>query len=151
MSLKTNYKDDIYEGSRRWRITKNGDGTYNITDATAYTQQGDKFGQNDVNAITTEVNRITRSVEVTLLATNWSASAPYTQTVDVSGLKATDKPRMMSAVTKSTPASTAKIWEKMAGMVKAGEALDGRASFYCLEKKPTSDFKIKLVGVSANE
>lgn len=60
MSLKTNYKDDIYEGSRRWRITKNEDGTYNITDATAYTQQGDKFGQNDVNAITTEVNRITQ-------------------------------------------------------------------------------------------
>ena len=55
MSLRTDYKDDIYEGSRRWRITQNEDGTYNISDATSYTQKGDKFGQNDINAITQAV------------------------------------------------------------------------------------------------
>lgn len=55
MSLKTDYRDDIYEGSRRWRITQNEDGTYNISDATSYTQKGDKFGQNDINAITQAV------------------------------------------------------------------------------------------------
>ena len=31
MSLKVDYKDDIYEGSRRWRMTQNEDGTYNIS------------------------------------------------------------------------------------------------------------------------
>ena len=68
MSLKTDYRDDIYEGSRRWSVTQNEDGTYNISDATSYTQKGDKFGQNDVNAITGEINRMTREVEVTLRA-----------------------------------------------------------------------------------
>ena len=42
MSLKTDYKDDIFEGSRIWRIATNGDGTCTITDVTTYTQKGDK-------------------------------------------------------------------------------------------------------------
>lgn len=90
-------------------------------------------------------------VEITLPADGWSGSAPYTQTVDVLGIKATDKVQLMSAVKKDTPAETAKMWEKMAGMIKAGEALDGQAVFYCPIKKPTEDFNIKLVGVSVNE
>ena len=90
-------------------------------------------------------------VEITLPASDWSGSAPYTQTVEVPGLKATDKVQIMSAVKKDTPAETAKTWEKMAGMIKAGEALDGQAVFYCPIKKPTEDFNIKLVGVSVNE
>ena len=90
-------------------------------------------------------------IEITLLAAGWSGSAPYTQTVDVPGIKATDKVRLMSAVKKDTPAETAKTWEKMAGMIKAGEALDGQAVFYCPSKKPTEDFNVKLVGVSVNE
>lgn len=90
-------------------------------------------------------------VEITLPADGWSGSAPYTQTVDVLGIKATDKVQLMSAVKKDTPAETAKTWEKMAGMIKAGEALDGQVAFYCPIKKPTEDFNIKLVGVSVNE
>lgn len=90
-------------------------------------------------------------VEITLLASGWSGSVPYTQTVDVPGIKATDKVQLMSAVKKDTPAETAKMWEKMAGMIKAGEALDGQAVFYCPSKKPTEDFNVKLVGVSVNE
>lgn len=151
MSLKTDYRDDIYEGSRRWSMTQNEDGTYNISDATSYTQKGDKFGQNDVNAITGEINRMTREVEVTLRASGWSASAPYTQTVDVPGLKETDKVQMMSAIKTDTAVATANTWDKMGALVKAGKALDGQAVFYCPKKKPTSDFNIKLVGVSANE
>lgn len=90
-------------------------------------------------------------VEITLLTSGWSGSAPYTQTVDVPGIKEADKVQLMSAVKKDTPAETAKMWEKMAGMIKAGEALDGQAVFYCPSKKPTEDFNIKLVGVSVNE
>lgn len=90
-------------------------------------------------------------VEITLLASDWSGSAPYTQTVDVPGIKATDKVQLMSAVKKGTPAETVKVWDKMAGMIKAGEALDGQVAFYCPIKKPTEDFNIKLVGVSVNE
>lgn len=103
------------------------------------------------NYLKKQMETRTRTVELTLPASGWSAAAPYTQSVNVPGLKESDKIQIMSAVTKSTTAATAKSWEKMAGMVKAGEALDGRAVFYCLEKKPTVDFNVKLVGVSANE
>lgn len=90
-------------------------------------------------------------VEITLLASGWSGSAPYTQTVDVPGIKEADKVQLMSAVKKDTPAETVKVWDKMAGMIKAGEALDGQVAFYCPIKKPTEDFNVKLVGVSVNE
>lgn len=99
----------------------------------------------------TEINRMTREVELTLRASGWSTSAPYTQTVDVPGLKETDKVLMMSAIKTDTAVATANTWDKMGALVKAGKALDGQAVFYCPKKKPASDFNIKLLGVSANE
>lgn len=151
MSLRTDYIDDIFEGSRIWRITTNEDGTCTIADATVYTQKGDKFGQNDINAITTEINRMTREVEITLLAANWSSTAPYTQTVSVPGLKETDHVQMMSAIKTDTASATASVWDKMGALVKAGKAMNGQAMFCCPAKKPSSDFNVKLVGVSVNE
>lgn len=88
---------------------------------------------------------------VTLTTSGWSSGPPYTQTVDVPGLKETDKVQMMSAVRTDTAAATADIWDKMGALVRAGKALDGKAMFSCPKKKPTSDFNIKLVGVSADE
>ena len=151
MSLKTDYKDDIFEGSRIWRIATNEDGTCTIADVTPYTQKGDKFGQNDINAINTEINRMTQEVELTLLAANWSSAAPYTQTVSVPGLKETDHVQMMSAIKTDTASATASVWDKMGALVKAGKAMNGQAMFCCPVKKPASDFNVKLVGVSVNE
>lgn len=98
-----------------------------------------------------ECERMNNEITITLTAAGWTGAGPYTQTVSVPGLKETDKVRIMSAIKKDTPAETVKTWEKMATMVKAGEALDGQATFYCTSKKPTSDFNVMLVGVSANE
>ncbi|MCF2704216.1 hypothetical protein I6E91_19435 [Enterocloster clostridioformis] len=99
----------------------------------------------------TKCEKLSNEVTITLPASGWSTAAPYTQSVAVPGLKATDKVRLMSAAKKDTPAQTVKIWEKMAGMIKAGEAMDGQAVFYCPLKKPTADVTITLIGVSANE
>jgi len=151
MALKTDYKADVFEGNRKYQINTDAQGKSEILDVTEYAQEGDIFGPEDINAITGEINRMTREVEVTLRASGWSASAPYTQTVDVPGLKETDKVQMISAIKADTAAATADIWDKMGALVKAGKALDGQAVFYCPKKKPTSDFNIKLVGVSANE
>ena len=149
--LRTDYKADVFEGNRKYQINTDAQGKSEILDVTEYAQEGDIFGPEDINAITGEINRMTREVELTLRASGWSASAPYTQTVDVPGLKETDKVQMMSAIKSTTAAATADIWDKMGALVKAGKALDGQAVFYCPKKKPTSDFNIKLVGVSANE
>lgn len=151
MALKTDYRADVFEGNRKYQINTDAQGKSEILDVTEYAQEGDIFGPEDINAITSEINRMTREVEVTLRASGWSASAPYTQTVDVPGLKETDKVQMMSAIKTDTAAATADIWDKMGALVKAGKALDGQAVFVCPKKKPTSDFNIKLVGVSANE
>ena len=151
MALKTDYRADVFEGNRKYQINTDAQGKSEILDVTEYAQEGDIFGPEDINAITGEINRMTREVEVTLRASGWSASAPYTQTVDVPGLKETDKVLMMSAIKTDTAVATANTWDKMGALVKAGKALDGQAVFYCPKKKPTSDFNMKLVGVSANE
>lgn len=99
--------------------------------------------------VETAANKADHVVDVVLYAYRWTgASAPYSQTVSVPGLKSTDIIRVMSAVTSNTPLSSIETWEKMAAMVKFGVAQNGQAIFYCPKKKPTSDFKIKLVGVS---
>lgn len=151
MALKTDYRADVFEGNRKYQINTDAQGKSEILDVTEYAQEGDIFGPEDINAITGEINRMTREVELTLRVSGWSASAPYTQTVDVPGLKETDKVQMMSAIKTDTAVATANTWDKMGALVKAGKALDGQAVFVCPKKKPTSDFNIKLVGVSANE
>ncbi len=150
MALKTDFVDALFE-QKKIRLNENEDGTVTPVDETEYTRQGDKFGAKEINAANREINRLSNEVEITLLASGWSGSAPYTQTVEVPGLKETDKVQLMSAAKKDTPAETVKVWDKMAGMIKAGEALDGQVAFYCPIKKPTEDFNIKLVGVSVNE
>ena len=127
----------------KWDRTTKADGK-------AMGEEIEKLLNNDVY-VKRQIETHENEVEITLLASGWSGSAPYTQTVEVPGLKATDKVQLMSAVKKDTPAETVKVWDKMAGMIKAGEALDGQAVFYCPIKKPTEDFNIKLVGVSVNE
>lgn len=66
MSLKTDYKDDIYGGSRRWRLTQSEDGTYNMSDVATYTQKGDNSGQNDINATNRAVNAPRNDKRITI-------------------------------------------------------------------------------------
>lgn len=151
MALKTDYKADVFEGNRKYQIDTDAQGKSEILDVTTYSQEGDVFGPEDINVITTEVNRMTSEYEVTLPASGWSSTAPYIQTVAVPGLRETDHVQMMSAIKTDTDTATADAWDKMGALVKAGKAMDGQAMFVCPKKKPTSDFNIKLVGVSANE
>ena len=43
--LKTDYKDAMYDGARKYRITANTDGTSVIADETVYTQEEMLSGQ----------------------------------------------------------------------------------------------------------
>ena len=49
MSLKTDYVDALFSGSRKYRVIENEDGTVSFEDVTEYTQAGDSFGAKDVN------------------------------------------------------------------------------------------------------
>ena len=147
MSLKTDYKDAMYE-RRKFRMENNSDGTVSLIDATSYTQEGTPFGANDVNAITKSVNALYQETIVTIPANAWGTSAPYSQKVSVPTVKATDSVSMGKAHTKTSSVSDIETYDEMAGLITSAEVMDGYVTFYCAVEKPSKDFKVKLKGVS---
>ena len=68
MSLKTDYKDDLFIGNRKYNLTNNDDGTVSLIDVTDYVQEGNVFSATDINLITTEINSmkcITKELSIT--------------------------------------------------------------------------------------
>lgn len=49
LDLKMNYKDDDFQGKRKYNQTINDDGTSSYDDATTYTTVGDNYGGADIN------------------------------------------------------------------------------------------------------
>lgn len=148
--LKTNYKDAMYDGQRRYRMIQNEDGTCSLPDATTYTQEGDRFGANDINITNTEVNKMQRTVEVSLPVSGWSDAAPYAQRVSVPGLKAADNPDLLLCAPSSLSIVETKLRIKYTAMITDGVSEDGYVTFYCGVKKPAGDFVVELKGVSVN-
>jgi len=62
MELKTDYKDSVYIGKKKYRIITNSDGTISFEDVTEYSEIGDDFGATDVNGITTAINELKRNM-----------------------------------------------------------------------------------------
>ena len=90
----------------------------------------------------------TREVVVTLSASNWSTSAPYSQKIAVPSIKATDSVSMGKAHTKSSSVTDIETFDEMAALITSAEVTDGFVTFYCAAEKPSKDFKVKLKGVS---
>ena len=90
----------------------------------------------------------TKESLVTLSASNWSSSAPYSQKVSVPTVKATDSVSMGKAHTKSSSVTDIETFDEMAALITSAEVTDGYVTFYCAAEKPTKDFKVKLKGVS---
>ena len=88
---------------------------------------------------------------IVTVPTSWTGSAaPYTQELIVPGIKVGDPAEMWSAVDDTTTAADAKLWNKMAAMIDCAQINeDGRLTLICKNKKPTSEFKIRLKGVSS--
>lgn len=147
MGLKTDYRDAMYDGQRRYRLIPNEDGTYSLPDATTYTQQGDKFGANDINAANTEINKLETVKTATLQAAGWSSTAPYTQTVSVSGIIAEDRPIVSLYLPNGITAANVKQQSKAYACVDRAVTGAGNITVYCYNKKPTVDFQIQAKGV----
>lgn len=139
MSLRTDYKDDIFEGSRLWRLNQNEDGTYTITDVTNYTQKGDKFGQNDVNAITGAINgldaAVTGIITAALPAASWTtdASGLYKQTVAVTDIAAEDMPLLLKYTAPDTSKDDGTDYGIDFGMLSGGQCAAGSVTFYATD------------------
>jgi hypothetical protein len=141
--LKTDYKDDVFTGQRKYRELDNGDGTKTFIDNTVYSQKGNKFGAKDINATNAAVNRLSAVTEVTLLAKNWQGTKPYTQTVNVVGIAETDMPVANAKIEKGA----AKAVKKAAACIDGFTTANGSVTFYCNDKKPAVDLVIQLKGV----
>lgn len=143
MNLKTDYIDDVFEGERKYRLSQNPDGSTNILDITTYTQEGDRFGANDINATNIMVNKLDTTRKLILQINGWSSSAPYTQTVQVNGIKDTDVPVGSILVGKGA----SKELKKSAECIDGFETGNGSITFYCNRKKPSVELTALIKGV----
>ena len=84
--------------------------------------------------------RITRTAT---LSTTWSgSSAPYTQSISVSGILSTDKPHI--APVYSSALETALSEKEAWAMISKAESSDGTIIFTCFEEKPTTAISIQI-------
>ena len=79
------------------------------------------------------------TAQITLAASKWSQTTPYTQSVSVSGLLSTDKPHYGVVYTENWAA------EKEAfAFVDVLDTVDGAVIFTCIEEKPEADLTIQM-------
>lgn len=83
----------------------------------------------------------------TLKASGWSASAPYKQTVNISGILAIDTPVIKEYIPTGTTAAQEKAIKKAAGMISYIDTANGSVAVTCIGKKPTIDFQIMIKAV----
>ena len=151
--LKTDYKNDKFEGKRRYQMTENADGTISFDDGTVYKEIGDIFNADDVNQINDTVNVNTETISgikalryVTLETSKWSSSAPYTQLVSVAGVKDTDSPVISLNIPEGVSGTTKKNIKKSWDCVDRIVVGNGVITAYCNDIKPVSTFQIMIKG-----
>ena len=147
MALKTNYKDDVFEGNRKYTLTQGGDGKYEIVDSTHYNVQGDLFGANDINATNSAINALQGLRQVLVDVSKWSNTAPYTQEISVPGITSADSPTVGLYLSGTESADAVKAMNKAFAMVDFVETLNGKIRVKCFNKKPSVSFWIGLKGV----
>ena len=87
-------------------------------------------------------NAKTVAKTATLTAAGWSASAPYTQSVTVSGL--TDTKRAMAYPVYGSNTATNLALKEACGMVSFASRSGSVLTFTCLEDKPTVNIPITV-------
>ena len=104
-----------------------------------------------ISGLRVKIEKVYHNIIVTV-PTSWTGSAaPYTQELTVPEIKVGDPAEMWSAVDETTAAADAKLWNKMAAMIDCAQInVDGKLTLICKNKKPTSEFKIRLKGVSGS-
>lgn len=84
---------------------------------------------------------------VALPTAGWSGSAPYTQTVNVTGMTAADTPIPLLDVSGATNWANEKLMRKNYGYISYYDTAEGKITFTAKHMKPAMDLKIGLKGV----
>lgn len=95
-------------------------------------------------SVTTQLNTkaTTAQYTATLLASLWSSSAPYTQTLNISGILSTDSP-FVDVVLSSTTETAINQIDAFSCISKI-ETSDGSVTATCFSYKPSINVPIKL-------
>lgn len=172
MNLKTDYKNDIFSGKRKYHMTNNDDGTISLDDVTTYVQEGDILSADDVNATNKAVNElrtgsdsfqeeITEKVKavsetadaltgealLTFKSSGWSDTAPYTQKVTFAGIKEKDIPVYGLRLTGTLSNVTVEAQKLAWGYVDRIASGNGDVTAYCYSKKQMTDITVSAKGV----
>lgn len=78
------------------------------------------------------------------LGTDWTGSGPYTQTVAVSGILASDTPHVTQYYLGSQSVADVIAQDESWAAVSTADAVDGGICFRCWEDKPTVDIHIQI-------
>lgn len=68
--VRTDYKDDIFDGNRKYQMIKNNDGTYSLVDVTEYIQEADIFNAAEINSWGTIVNGVRSDMDILIAKSN---------------------------------------------------------------------------------
>lgn len=150
MNLKTDYKDAQYTGEREYEIADTSNGKKSIKDVTEYSISGDQFGAKDINETNAAINRVARILTAVIPASKWSSTAPYKQTVSVSGIASTDRPDMAldktaSAYASSDSGTRARLQAEF-GYIDDIETGSGKIIVTCNDYRPSKDIPVSLRG-----
>lgn len=122
--------------------------TNTTDDLVNYYQKSETYNQSELYTKTEADNLLnakatTALYTATLLASGWSGSAaPYTQTVSIQGILATDTPIADVVLDQSTPTALTQIEAWMS--VSKIETADGSITATCFEELPAIDIPIQL-------
>ena len=105
----------------------------------------EKLINNDVNLRNRE-ELMTGERQATFSAAGWVDGPPYTQTVQVEGMKDTYKPIPMF-VDDGTDEADSKSRKKSYGCISHFDSAEGSVTATCRFKKPTADCTVNFKGV----
>ena len=94
----------------------------------------------DQNAKDIKLKAETAIYNGTFSSSGWSGSAPYTQTITVSGVRSTDYPFVDIDLSDVSNASA--VIEAWAMVGRCTVSADNKVTAYCYEDKPTVDIPI---------
>lgn len=120
MALKTDYKDDVFSGNRKYQKTDNPDGTISLVEKTAYSQKGDTFSAADINEINKAVNGLSA---VATESANGLMSSEDKTALDV--LK-NDGPMVLKSLGRVMTANVNYGDSKLRFMIASGETSEGK-------------------------
>lgn len=118
-----------------------GDGTWTATQRNVTTTAAGSPLDATMGKVITEVKT------ATLTASAWSGSAPYTQTVTVSGMTAAYAPVISCGVPASPSSANYKAVHKAYAMIDRAVTGANNITFYCYTKKPTVNIPVLIKGV----